>query len=291
MLANLNTNTLVDDVSVNARAADLLKLWTGVITNASGLNSNVWDVGLCTVTATIVGNWTIIYSPFATLTAMATSGSTSYNIHLKRPSAIGGKDITVRFTRAGATFSLYAGKFDAANTGSDITTGYTLATLGTANLRIAASSAASSLLLATTSNVVFLSERTNYPYDNNSLESFGVLVSLASATVCQVQVSKIFNPLLQNYTPFNPNVWIDASTSAVGPITVSRNADAQVVTPMVALYIEKYENGWAGGDLSTNSDVWRMADNFNKYWDVVLVGTKQYRTLVVGTARFSVADA
>ncbi len=60
MLANLNTSALTDAATANARCADLLKLWTGQITNVAGLNSAAWDTTVCTVNSTVPGNWSII---------------------------------------------------------------------------------------------------------------------------------------------------------------------------------------------------------------------------------------
>jgi hypothetical protein len=287
MLATLVANSLVTASDVNKRIRDIIKLYCGEITTVAGLDATVWDTSICTVTATNPGNFSRIY---ASVDFDNLGSTVSWHVYLKKTSAVVGKDVTFKITKDSATvFGVWSGKFLADGSSSSVSSAvaYFSNTMTTAGNKLIVGTGSSGLFCSSSYGIGFGIERTNYPYDKNSTEGLGITGSIASSPGV-IYVPNIFNPKLQNYVAYAPNLKIADS----GDISITRDVNGQVALPFIPMYIESYENGWAGGNLSINSGLWRTADSYGKTGDSVIKDSKTYRVLQVAatTLRYLALD-
>jgi hypothetical protein len=276
MLSTLVSSTATDAATANKRMVDIVKLLSGEITTVAGLSQTAWDISVCKVTATEVSPFSRIYSS----RDLSTVGSTvDWQVHLKKASSVAGKDITFRFGWYSGTYmQLFAGNHLADGTVTNETSlVYIPEGPATAANRYIVGTSTSGLFIHGYSTLMFGVERTNYPYDKSSSENLGVVGSIGGFSGT-IYVSKIYNPKLQNYTAYSPTTKI----ADPGAVAVTRDANAATALPFIPMYIESYENGWAGGNLSTNSNIYRTADNMGKTWDSTVQGGKTWRILQIG---------
>lgn len=266
----------------NTRWSDVIKLLCGE-TNLSNLNATAWDLSQCRLTTEMVGNWSVVGANFPNF------GTTdSWTVILTKPSTAPTKQIYFALSKVNGDCLLQTCLFNTVAT--DISSGYSLGDIGAANTRfIVASNKSSILVHRIGKSIVFGVERTYcLDYDTSSLESLGLVVSITDTMNSGLQFSRLYNPQTKQYTTFTPNRKIDQSN--MGIVGISRDENGLFVLPLVPLFCESWENGWAGGDLSKNSGIWRTCDNYAFDGYSVVNRTNKITILAIGELRYILVE-